>query len=116
MINVHVAREQSGWITSFTMDGHANAGPHGEDLVCAGASAVAFGAVNAVYELADTALNVEQGEDGGYLSCTVPEQLARSNREQVQLLIEGMLVSLQTIAASYNEFITIHDVKGGEEP
>ena len=33
------------------MDGHANHGEYGHDIVCAGASAVLFGSVNAILGL-----------------------------------------------------------------
>jgi len=38
-------------ITGFEMSGHADFADHGQDLVCAGASAVSFGAVNAIMGL-----------------------------------------------------------------
>lgn len=42
MIKVSVVRNQQKQIVSFEMSGHADAGPHGQDIVCAGASAVSF--------------------------------------------------------------------------
>ncbi|PRO64884.1 ribosomal-processing cysteine protease Prp [Alkalicoccus urumqiensis] len=106
MIQVTADRSADKRITSFTMEGHAGSGPYGFDLVCAGASAVSFGAVNAVYELTQTALDVEMSEDGGYLHVRVPD-LSGPQAANVQLLLEGMLVSLQTIEEQYHEFISV---------
>ena len=60
-------------ITSFTMSGHADFAKKGSDIVCAGASAVSFGAVNAIMSLTDVEPEIEQGRDGGYLRCAIPE-------------------------------------------
>ena len=54
------------------MSGHADFAEHGKDLVCAGASAVSFGAVNAMMKLTDQQLVIEQGTDGGYLRVEIP--------------------------------------------
>ena len=43
---------------SFTMSGHADFAEHGQDLVCAGASAVSFGAINAIYVI-NVGLNLQ---------------------------------------------------------
>ncbi|SFE70971.1 ribosomal-processing cysteine protease Prp [Alteribacillus iranensis] len=109
MIKVNVERDESRSIHTFSMSGHADSGPYGYDLVCAGASAVSFGAVNAIAVLCDTELIIDMEEEGGYLHCAVPANISGHVREEVQLLLEGMLVSLQTIAEQYGEHITIID-------
>lgn len=107
MIRVDVIRHPSGRITSFTMEGHAEFAEHGKDLVCAGATSVSFGALNAILSLTDAKLGIEQGEDGGFLRCVVPEDLPTDKAEKVQLLLEGMVVSLQTIEREYSKYIKI---------
>ena len=76
MITVTVNKEQSGRIQSFEMSGHADFAEHGKDLVCAAASAVSFGAVNAIVALTGETPDIHQGSDGGYLKVTflnIPE-------------------------------------------
>ncbi|OCA92414.1 ribosomal-processing cysteine protease Prp [Pseudobacillus wudalianchiensis] len=107
MIQVDVVRQPSGRISSFTMEGHAEFAEHGKDLVCAGATAVSFGALNAILSLTDAKLGIEQGEEGGLLRCLVPEDLPADIDEKVQLLLEGMVVSLQTIEREYSKYINI---------
>jgi uncharacterized protein len=106
MIKVTVYRDNNR-ITSFELSGHAESGPYGYDLVCAGVSAVSFGAVNAVLELTDIDLAIEQGSEGGYLRVTIPNSVDSEVKEKVQLLFEGMIVSLQTIERDYSQFIKI---------
>lgn len=94
-------------IASFTMSGHADFAKKGSDIVCAGASAVSFGIVNAIMSLTDVSLEIEQGEDGGYLRCVVPENISAEAQEKVELLLQTMLISLQTIERDYGKYIKI---------
>ena|SRR5690625_7993277 len=106
MIEVVVYRE-SEEIHAFQISGHANSGPYGYDLVCAGVSAVSFGAVNAVLELCDIGLITDQANDGGYLYVEIRPSLSYEKRAQVQLIFEAMIISLQTIEREYKQFIQI---------
>ena len=107
MIHVIFDRNKDGSIHTFTMEGHAESGPHGQDLVCAGASAVSFGALNAIHEICDIRLHVDVRGEGGFLRCRVPNNLDSSTYEKVQLLLEGLFISLKTIEEQYGEFIRI---------
>ncbi|KKB35086.1 ribosomal-processing cysteine protease Prp [Bacillus thermotolerans] len=108
MIQVDIVREPSGRISSFTMDGHAEFAEHGKDLVCAGATAVSFGTLNAILSLTEARIGIEQEEEGGFLRCYVPEDLPEGIDEKVQLLLEGMVISLQTIEREYSKYISIN--------
>ncbi|TWI57115.1 ribosomal-processing cysteine protease Prp [Halalkalibacter nanhaiisediminis] len=112
MITVDVKRNSKNELVSFTMSGHADSGPYGYDLVCAGASAVSIGAVNAIASLCQVELDIEMKEDGGFLRCDVPTGLDSITFEKVQLLLEGMLVSLESIAEEYSSHIEIKDKYG----
>jgi len=115
MVVIKVNRENDH-ITAFELSGHADSGPYGYDLVCAGVSAVSFGAVNAVLELCQIELDIDQGSEGGYLRVVIPDSIDPVEQEKAQLLFEGMLVSLRTIEQEYGEFITIEDsIKGGAD-
>lgn len=108
MIYVDVNKNETGLIQSFTMKGHAGFDESGKDLVCAGASAVSFGAINAVQALTGITPHIELGEDGGLLYCKVPDGLPEDKRSQIQLLLEGMVVSLQTIEEGHGQYIKIN--------
>ncbi|TAA69188.1 ribosomal-processing cysteine protease Prp [Planococcus salinarum] len=105
MIQVKI-KETSGRISSFEMSGHADFAEHGQDLVCAGASAVSFGAVNAIMELTGIEPQISQSESG-YLQVGFPDDLDEKTDGQVQLLVRGMIVSLKTIEQDYGEYIKI---------
>ncbi|MDQ0156106.1 ribosomal-processing cysteine protease Prp [Robertmurraya andreesenii] len=106
MIETTIYRTETGRVRSFTMSGHALFANHGNDIVCAGASAISFGAVNSIIALTGVQPEIEQGEDG-FLRCVIPENLPEDVQEKVQLLLEGMIVSLQTIERDYGKYIKI---------
>ncbi|WP_100402220.1 ribosomal-processing cysteine protease Prp [Bacillus sp. FJAT-42315] len=107
MIQVNITKRPSGKISSFLMEGHAEFAEYGKDLVCAAATAVTFGGLNAILSLTEADLQIDQGKDGGFLRCIVPENLSESEQEKVQLLFEGMVVSLQTIERDYSKHLKI---------
>jgi len=88
------------------MNGHADFADRGKDLVCAGVSAVAFGSLNALMKLTGIEPEIEQSE-GGFLKCTLPGNLSEKEEEQAQLLLEGMIVSLETIEQDYSQYIQL---------
>ncbi|WP_026690410.1 ribosomal-processing cysteine protease Prp [Alteribacter aurantiacus] len=107
MIRVSIERDENKHVSSFTMEGHADSGPHGHDLVCAAASALSFGTINAIAELCELELPVEMGSEGGFLSCRVPGDLGADTFEKVQLLLEGLVVSFRMLEEQYGEYIQI---------
>ncbi|MCO7126422.1 ribosomal-processing cysteine protease Prp [Sporolactobacillus shoreicorticis] len=109
MVVLTVRRDHYGKIVAFKLTGHADSGPHGQDLVCAAVSAVAFGSVNAVESLANLKMDVRQKEDGGYLECGISDCPVDANLEKAQLVLEAMLVSMRTIEKSYGQYIRISD-------
>jgi len=113
MVTVEIERS-NGRIVSFTLSGHANSGPYGHDLVCAGVSAVAIGTENAVEKLCGVRLISEQGRDGGFLRCTVPGNLGEQTEHEIQLLLEAMVVSVEAIVSEYGQYIQLIDQGGGE--
>ena len=107
MINVVIEKGLSEKVRSFEMKGHADFAEHGKDLVCAAASAVSFGAVNAIMSLTKITPDIQQGQDGGFIKVSFPQNLDSITDEHVQLLVQAMIVSLQTIEHDYGQHIKI---------
>ncbi|MGE6259559.1 ribosomal-processing cysteine protease Prp [Heyndrickxia sporothermodurans] len=106
MIYVQIKQTTDGKISSFKMKGHAEFAENGQDIVCAGASAVSIGAINAIMELTKVEPTIKQSK-GGFLECTIPKQLSPEIMANVQLLLQGMVISLQTIERDYGKYIKI---------
>jgi uncharacterized protein YsxB (DUF464 family) len=105
MIEITITRTDSDKIQAFEISGHAFFAKRGQDIVCAGVSAVSVGAINAVHALMGVTPVIEQGD--GFLRCAIPEKLPEDIYEKVQLLLEGMVISLQTIEEEYGKNLTI---------
>ncbi|MFC0014952.1 MULTISPECIES: ribosomal-processing cysteine protease Prp [Allobacillus] len=107
MVEVIVERNDQNEIISFELSGHANSGPYGHDLVCAAASAVSFGTINSIISLCNVEPEIEQGAEGGYLKMTLSPQMDDKSFHKAQTLLEGMVVSIQTIENDYGEYIKL---------
>lgn len=108
MITVEIHSNEKRQSYGFEISGHAYSGDPGNDLVCAGASAIAFGSVNAIGELAKIVPGIEQGQEGGFLSVIVdPNDLTPDQDAKLQLILQVMVTQFYTMVASYGDFIEI---------
>jgi uncharacterized protein YsxB (DUF464 family) len=107
MIQVTMKRKPDGTIESFRVKGHALYDESGKDIVCAGVSAVTVGTVNAVEVL--LGVELQAGTKHGLLDVRIPDSLDDALSEKVQLLLEAMVVMLQSIEQSYGTYIAIRD-------
>lgn len=110
MIHVTLYRKDD-LIMAFELSGHAESGPYGYDLVCAGVSAVTFGAVNAILALSGLDLDIKQADEGGYLYVKFKDDFDEEAMDRAQLLLEGFVISLQTIEREYGQFISIKETQ-----
>ncbi|WP_027092688.1 ribosomal-processing cysteine protease Prp [Cohnella thermotolerans] len=107
MVTITIVRGQDGRIRQFSVSGHAMYADPGKDIVCAGVSAVTVGAVNAIEKL--TGLVPEAKMQSGWLSAVAPESEDPSKNDRVQLLLEGMVASLETIVDEYGKYVRIKE-------
>ncbi|AMA72132.1 MULTISPECIES: ribosomal-processing cysteine protease Prp [Aneurinibacillus] len=108
MITVQVKRRGDDSIEEIKISGHAYAGEPGHDLVCAAVSGISLGGINAVELLLNIELPVKQGESG-FLHVKVPDDYAPELQEKVQLLLEGMIASLYSVALSNGKYVRVID-------
>ncbi|TMV52912.1 ribosomal-processing cysteine protease Prp [Paenibacillus mesophilus] len=106
MIRVNIERNRDrGTIEAFTVTGHAFYGKPGHDIVCAGVSAVTVGTVNAVEKLTGVELPNEMRE--GLLKVRIPEETDEGKSVQIQLLLESMVVMIESIEDAYGKYIVL---------
>lgn len=112
MIYVTIERlaPDSPQISSFVVEGHAEYDVPGKDLVCAAVSAVTFGTYNSIESL--TGIIPMHEMESGLLDVTIPpiSDADHAKSDQVQLILESMIVMLQTIEQSYGDYITIETI------
>jgi uncharacterized protein YsxB (DUF464 family) len=104
-----IRNDVDGFIEEFTLSGHAEFAEPGKDLVCAAVSGISFGTINAIETLLNIKLTIKMNEKNGFLHCIAPQKQENAVHEKAQLLLEGMVVSLQSIASEYGKYITIYD-------
>ncbi|WP_127588000.1 ribosomal-processing cysteine protease Prp [Paenibacillus koleovorans] len=103
MIRVIIDRQADGRIAAFSVTGHAFYGEPGQDIVCAGVSAVTVGTVNAVETL--TGVELPSRMDDGLLKVRVPDGVEQDTNAKIQLLLESMVVMLNTIQQEYGAYM-----------
>ncbi|MBH5317147.1 ribosomal-processing cysteine protease Prp [Paenibacillus sp. GSMTC-2017] len=108
MITITIVRNDSDKrIVSFAVVGHAKYAKPGKDIVCAGVSTVSIGTVNAIETLAGVELPAKMKD--GWLSSDIPILPDADADGRMQLLLESMVVMLETIAKSYGKYVVIHE-------
>lgn len=110
MIKGTFTRNQAGLISEFTLTGHAEASPYGSDIVCSAVSALAISTVNSLDALAGVTPNIETNDaEGGYLHVALKEDDSMTQEQMniSQILLEHLLLGLQSIETEYLDFIEI---------
>ena len=102
MVKVEIAYRGKG-LSSLLIKGHANTAPAGKDLVCAAVSAIAIGALNALENVDDYEIEVDEG----LVKVEIPGALS----EHDETVFETLIVQLKTIEVSYQEAISIKERK-----
>lgn len=110
MVRVELARLRAdGTLAGFVARGHSGFGYQGEDIVCAGVSALMTATVLGLQ--ARLGLEPEVDIDDGYLRCRLdreaipPELWARA-----QDLLETMALALREIANEYPKNVRVEEV------
>ena len=101
MIKVLIRFEEKNF-KSLEVKGHANAAPHGQDLVCAAVSGILTGCTNAIKEEKKFSLKVDEG----YYKLEAIDSLSPHD----EAVIETIIVGLKTIAKEYDAFVQIQNL------
>lgn len=118
MITVTIHHDEKRHVSAFEFSGHAEYDETGKDLVCAGASTIAIGTVNAIFALMNIEPNIEQAaENGGYLRVDLPTDLNTEADEKLQLIVQVMTAQVYSMVQNYGQFIeiTYNQVGGGTQ-
>ncbi|PMB01723.1 hypothetical protein CEN49_27100 [Fischerella thermalis CCMEE 5273] len=111
MIAIRLERDGKGRLERVLIRGHAQAGPYGQDLVCAAVSGIAIGMVNAIESLLQTRVYQVADDHEGYLDCRIPQDLEHDREKSVRLLLEAMAESLRQVALEHPSHVSMEEVK-----
>ncbi len=104
MIHVTFVRRADRSLSGFMVTGHAGFAPYGQDVLCAGVSALVLNAINSIQHLTDTQVVVVSDEEAG----SIKFKLVNQPSEASALLMQSLHLGLREIARNYGkEYITI---------
>ncbi|BBB89742.1 MAG TPA: ribosomal-processing cysteine protease Prp [Methylomusa anaerophila] len=105
MITAEIMRSSPHDIKGFRITGHADAGPHGHDIVCAGVSALTQSAIMGLERYLHRDIEVKQSKDGLSIELVgQPDQLTGA-------VLETMVLGLTEIAKLYPRSVRIVDYR-----
>lgn len=110
MIQATFVCNSANQLTKFVIEGHADSGPYGQDIVCAAVSVIGLGTINSLQTVSQIKPQVNsQAQSGGYLECqvdysqiTVHDQLI-----QTQTLMANCYQILHSLVDNYGDFIRV---------
>lgn len=106
MIRVDIFRDNAAAIIGFQVSGHAGHAPRGEDIVCAGISALTQAAVLGLQR--HLGRNLDLVVKGGHLEMRL-EGLPDAGTAAI---LETMLIGLREIADLYRKSVQIREHRG----
>ena len=112
MIYVTVYDNEDGQYVGFVFQGHAGFGEEGQDIVCAGVSALLINSVNSVESLAGDSFRFREheGEDTVTFFLT-----SRPISEKAELLLKSLVLGLQGIEHDYGRQYLKLEIKRKQE-
>ena len=116
MIKVIIETDDKGNIISYEMSGHADFAPHGEDIVCAGASILGYTALRSLLEVVkvdESSLSYKVDNDKGYLKVSLGSETKGNKESQVQIVLGTYEIGIKSMIESYPKYITLEYRGGG---
>ena len=99
MVKVIVFREQ-GTPVGFELSGHASRrGVEGEDIVCAGISAITETALLGVTDV--LTLDAATARENGHLRCVLSRDTTPEDAEKAAIVFNTMIAGLTSVQAAY---------------
>ena len=113
MVNVVFTRDSGsgglsslGTVKSLKVDGHAGYAAHGEDIVCAAASATAYTAAGALEQLCGSPSSCAVDRDG-HMEIRVPAFRDADMLYRADIIMEAAYIGFKQIEASYPNHLRV---------
>jgi len=103
MIKVNFLTLEDGKLCGFRIDGHAEYGEHGKDIVCAAVSSSAYMVANTILDVMNIDAEVKVHDDG-YMYLRVPSE----NAYLCEILLKGLKNHLILMEESYPRNIKVN--------
>lgn len=103
MIQVTITKNKQEYI-GFDCTGHAGYAKAGEDIVCAGVSALVINTVNALARYTGAKFSTDADEKDGRISISFCPPIGHD----AGLLMDAMVLGLEGIAGQYGQYMKLH--------
>ena len=104
MIEIAIYRNRDNLYTGFDCMGHAEYADAGEDVVCAGVSALVINTINSIGCFTKEKFSVDTEEESG----KIVFRLESPSEHDSYLLLQSMVLGLQGIMNQYgNEYVAL---------
>jgi uncharacterized protein YsxB (DUF464 family) len=109
MIRVTITRNPKGEFSRIVIDGHAGYADYGQDIVCAGVSALAQTCALGLKKV--VGINPRVRCESGFFSLELPTSLSGSSFEKSVCIVETLCIGLEDMAKSYPSHIRVQTIK-----
>lgn len=105
MINVTIYKNEKHACMGFNAINHAGYAEEGQDIVCAGASALMINAVNAIDRFTEDETTMVSNDE----EALIDFRLKRAPSHDAELLLNAMILGIEELAGDkdYEDYITI---------
>lgn len=107
MIEIVLIRDQAGAVNEVLVRGHSGYAPRGQDVVCAGVSALVQTAAESLRRVARVSPLGQVGEEQARIA--LPGGLAPAQRERAAIVLDSLVVGLGGVARGYPDFVRIRE-------
>ncbi len=105
MTSIRFYRSQAGHLRGFSVIGHTGSAPAGEDIVCAGISALSITAANALESVAGVTPRTHVRD--GFLSVRLPANMSAKTRFAAQVILRTARQGFSDMAVSYPQYVRV---------
>ena len=102
MVHVTVIRER-GTPVGFELTGHADQGAYGEDIVCAGISAITETALLGITDVLK--LDAATAREDGHVRCELSRGTAPEDMEKAAVVFDTMIAGLTSLQQAYPKYL-----------
>ena len=109
MIIVEFYRNKENYIKRYRITGHADYGPHGEDIVCAAVSVLGQTSLLSLGKVLglEKELKYKIDEKTGLLDVKLPREIDDLLLEKTQIVLDTLEIGIKYLRDSYPEYIKL---------
>ncbi|MGE5544797.1 MAG: ribosomal-processing cysteine protease Prp [Bacillota bacterium] len=105
MVRVELYKDDRNMVKSFRVEGHTGYADKGQDIICAGISAITQTALMGLLHYLEK--KPVYKKEGGLLTCKLEQDLGDDDRLKAQSILGTMEIGLREIESQYKDFIQI---------